>query len=145
MHRSVIAIVLLFAFGCGNQPLEEAVIERDPSEPIATEAHISLSAVELARLRQSASSGDVQAMDRLINYYWVNYGDQNEEAIYWQLQAARRGNCEHWEDLMFMEEDGFPVPGRFFSEGETLRSIGESNGCPPYRPQLNRHSVPERQ
>jgi hypothetical protein len=30
--------------------------------------------------------------------------------------------------------EGFAVPERFFGEGETLKSIGEANGCPPYVP-----------
>lgn len=104
-------------------------------EPIANEAHVVLSEAELGDLRRRAESGDRAATLRLVDFYLINYGDLNEDGIYWQVHAARQGDCEQWADLMFMEiEDGHPVPARFFSPGETLRGIGETADCPPYTP-----------
>lgn len=125
-------IATMGVLACGGQSDGGAMKEQDPMEPIANEAIVQLSSTEIAELRRRADSGDVQAMDELANYYLVNYGDWNEDTIYWQLQLARNGSCEHWQSLMFIEMDGFPIPNKFLKEGETLKAIGEQAGCPPY-------------
>jgi hypothetical protein len=136
MPRLLTALITLIVLGCGGQPSGTA----DESDIVPMgEAHVELSDVELADLKQIAESGDLAATNTLVDYYYINHGDLNEDGIYWELQAARRGDCERWADLMFMVvDDGDPLPARFFSEGETLQSIGEASGCPPYIPRKKR-------
>jgi hypothetical protein len=134
--RHAIAILSIFLFGaCSNRGPEAAVNASNDSEPVANEASVTLSKAELAALKQRADKGDLAAANALGNYYAVNAGLEHEDTIFWQLQAARLGDCAKWADLMFMEDhEGQPVPARFFKAGETLVSIGAASKCPPYKP-----------
>lgn len=125
MVRLVIALLASGLSGCTPAPYENA--------EIANEAHVEIADARLAELRQRGEQGDREAIATLVNYYWINHGGANEQTIYWQLKAARLGDCEQWADIMFMVvDDGEPVPPHLFSEGETLVSIGEASGCPAY-------------
>lgn len=134
MVRVSTVLLALLGAACGVQPPQGAPAQ--PSQEVATEAHVDISDAELANLRRRAEAGDLPAIEILINFYHINHGDQDPDGIYWELQAARRGDCERWRDLMFMEESGFAVPRSFFVERETLAGIGEAHECPPYMPQL---------
>lgn len=129
LRTFTMALALLVCSACGDPAAEQR-------HEVANEAQVEISDAELADLTQRADAGDLTAIKTLINFYYVNHGDQNPDGIYWELQAARRGDCEHWRDLMFMEESGFAVPRSFLAEGETLTAIGAAHGCPPYVPQL---------
>lgn len=132
------ALMAMTVIGCEGQPSGDA--SGQEGEPVANEAAIGLTDRELSDLKRRGDSGDLQAIRELVNYFRINVGDTSEDTIYWELQAARRGDCVLWNDLMFGLEDGrgvpegFTVPERFLREGETLKSIGETVGCPPYVP-----------
>lgn len=116
--------LLLCLVGCEEhvRPTQESTV--------ANEAYIERSEAALDSLKQMAQSGDRRATRELANYYRINLGDRAEEAIYWELHAARLGDCEAWADLTFMvETEDQPVPSRMFAPGETLPSIGQAQGC----------------
>ena len=132
------ALLAMTVIGCEGQPSGDA--SGQESEPVANEAVIDLTDGELSDLKRRGDSGDLRAIRELVNYFRINADDTSEDTIYWELQAARRGDCVLWNDLMFGVEDGrgvpegFAVPERFLREGETLKSIGEAGGCPLYSP-----------
>jgi hypothetical protein len=138
MRRLLMALMAMTVIGCEGQSSGDA--SGQEGEPVANEAAIGLTDRELSDLKRRGDSGDLQAIRELVNYFRINVGDTSEDTIYWELQAARRGDCVLWNDLMFGLEDGrgvpegFTVPERLLREGETLKSIGETVGCPPYVP-----------
>lgn len=136
MQRLLMALLAMTVIGCEGQPSGDA--SGRETEPVANEAVIDLTDRELSDLKRRGDSGDLQAIRELVNYFSINAGDTSEDRIYWELQAARHGDCVLWNDLMFGVEDGrgvvegFAVPERLLRDGETLKSIGEAGGCPPY-------------
>jgi hypothetical protein len=135
MLRALIVLLASLLSSCGLLASEDVALEQSAEDAVANEAHIELTDAELAHLTQRGDQGDREAIEQLVNYYWINRGDRNEDTIYWQLQAARVGDCDQWSDLIFMTVDEtHPVPPHLFSNGETLTSIGEANGCPHYSP-----------
>ncbi|MGC1467909.1 MAG: hypothetical protein WA793_00875 [Sphingorhabdus sp.] len=97
---------------------------------VANEAVVVLSDSELRDLKERAQNGELISAQKLANYFTVNSGINESESIRWQLQAARLGDCEHWADLMFLQnEEHFVIPENLFFTGETLISIGKTNKC----------------
>lgn len=142
------AIFALALPGCERQSWGNAMSGKDDDRPVASgastdftdvpmgEAHTVISDEDLKNLKEKAEKGDREALRFLVlNYYGVNYGELHRETIYWEVKAARFGDCKLWEDLMFaVVEDGLQIPQEFFQPEETLQSIGKANGCSPYVP-----------
>jgi hypothetical protein len=109
------------------------------SQEVAPEAYSELTSDQIHELSFQAERGDKIALDTLINHYMAAEGDNSESMFFWMMEAARRGHCDHWRELMFITaEDGGTIPAHLFGSGETLEVIGERHGCGPYerlRPQ----------
>lgn len=127
-HHLAIGMLGLTCVACdGAAP---AVSYDGESEEVANEARIELAPETLQNLQQQALAGDLSAAQQLANYYAINFGDDHSDTVRWQLHGARLGDCELWEDLIFMEQhEQRPVPPDLFSENESLESIGTAKGC----------------
>jgi hypothetical protein len=135
MIRLQIGALALILAGCGYPVVQQDGPDPQPAPEIANEAGIAISDAELAALNERAEQGDLAAIRRLANAYAINAGSDDAETIYWELQAARNGDCDLWADLMFLvTEDGGEIPDSYFQSSESLESIGEANNCPRYEP-----------
>lgn len=135
----LIALTFPVALASCNVTSSELAMDDSKASEVANEAVIVLAESEIRALKEKAQDGDLKAAQRLANFFAVNSGINNLDSIRWQLQAARLGDCEHWADLMFLEnEEDFSIPSELFLTGESLVSIGEANKCPKYRSQKNK-------
>lgn len=122
-------MIFMMSSSCGAAK-SDAVNAEEPQRDVANEAISRIPADTISVLEEKAKSGDIKSSDILANHFTIKFGHENYDAIRWQLQSARLGNCKYLNDLMFAENfDGIVVPKELFSEGESLQSIAEAHDC----------------
>ena len=122
-------MLLMMSSSCGAAK-PDAVNADEPQRDVANEAISQIPSGTIRTLEGKAKNGDIESSNILANHFTINFGHENYDAIKWQLQSARLGNCRHLNDLMFAENfDGIVVPKELLSEGESLQSIAEAHDC----------------
>ena len=54
---------------------------------------------QLRATTAKAEAGDVEAMNRLVDYYWIYRDDGEAAGLYWQKRAADAGDGDAWKAM----------------------------------------------
>ena len=76
-----------------------------------------LSPIELTHTLSAANDGDVRAMQKLVDYYWVNQDNGAVEGAYWLERTADTGDIEARKEIIGYYES---------KPSQAMKSYGEA-------------------